>query len=185
MDDKRTWTIVVREAAPADMEAIAAIAAEVWPATYRDLLDEDFIATVLARTYDEASLRAAIAEAEVFLVAESGGRLVGYLQYGDGPKGPELHRLYVAAAAQGNRVGAALLDALEARLAAGVRYVALVHAGNEGALRFYARHGFSDAGRIDGRRTFLERSGLEGRSGGCDVLLERVVPERPAERPRR
>lgn len=175
----------VRDALPADAAAIARVAREVWPATYAGLLDDAFIELVLTRTYEATALSGTIAAAgedpgSHFLVAEDREEIVGYLHYGPGAGGPELHRLYVLPARTREGTGAALLAELNRRLAPGTAYVALVHAGNDGALRFYAREGFSRAGRVDGRSAFLERYGLGGEpcgGPGCDVIVRYEVPE--------
>ena len=89
------------------------------------------------------------------LVAQDGGRLVGYAmirvvdaggswQWGD--QVGVLETLVVAGSARGSGTGRALLDAARERLAewgAQVMTISVI-AGNEVALRFYRRHGASD-----------------------------------------
>lgn len=174
----------VRSARLEDASAIAQIAHASWPLTYRGLLEDDFIRRVLAETYTQDALRAAIADSAstpsaLFLVAEVDCTVVGYLHFAPGPKGLELHRLYVHPEHVRSGAGTALMGALHASLPPGTSYVALVHASNEPALRFYRRFGAVAEARVDGRRLFFERSGLRsGRtaSEGEDILLRVIVP---------
>ncbi|HWH45484.1 MAG TPA: GNAT family N-acetyltransferase [Thermoleophilaceae bacterium] len=171
--------LVIRDARPDDARAVADVALEVWPATYAGLLEDAFIADVLAHTYSVESLTRLISSAPVFLVAERDGGAVGYLHYGSGVHGPELHRLYLRESETGRGTGRALLAELNARLEPGDSYVALVHEGNERALGFYERMGFEPAGRVDGRSLYLEREGVvpeRDYAAGCDVLVRFVVP---------
>lgn len=61
--------------------------------------------------------------------------------------GPELNALYVAEGARGEGVGSALVDALKADRD---RLELWTFEANEGAQRFYLRHGFAEVGRTDG-----------------------------------
>jgi GNAT superfamily N-acetyltransferase len=78
-------------------------------------------------------------------VAEEDGAVVGFLML----ERDWVHSLYVEPGLTGRGVGAALLD-----LAKGLRPGGLglwVFESNEGARRFYARHGFVELRRTDGR----------------------------------
>lgn len=166
---------VIRDAAPADAAAIRRIALAAWPATYRGLLDDAFIERVLEESYSIDALREAIEGEGEFLVAEDDGELRGYLQYGEGEHGPELFRLYVDPEHVAGGLGTALLEALNERLPADASYVALVHSRNDGAIRFYERHGFERGAQIDGPSHFAARHGFEVEARtGCDLLLRRV-----------
>lgn len=101
---------------------------------------------------------------DTFLVAETGGELVGFVQFGGAeldaawlaesvelePGDGYLERLYVRAAHQNRGVGSALLGAaLEHPRLRGCRTVFLdVWAENAGAVRLYARHGFVKVGEL-------------------------------------
>ena len=87
------------------------------------------------------------------LVAEREGAIAGYLALdGEG----YVAGLYVAEAARGRGVGTALVEAAKALRPEGLTLWTFV--ANAGARRFYARHGFVEAGRHDGR----ERGGAAG-----------------------
>lgn len=176
--------VVVRDARPGDVPAIAAVARRAWPAAYAGLFEEEFIELVLARTYSSGALTGAIGRCARdprahFLVAEEGdGHVIGYLHYGPGSSGPELHRLYVEPDRIREGIGSRLLAELNRRLASGTEYVALVREGNLRAVRFYERLGFEHAGLVDGFASFLERSGLPDaaveRRGGDMLMRYRV-----------
>lgn len=83
---------------------------------------------------------------EVTTVAVAGGAVVGFVSVHE----DELEELFVAAAARGTGVAAALLAHGEARIAARFdRAWLAVVAGNVRARRFYERCGWSDAGALD------------------------------------
>lgn len=82
-------------------------------------------------------------EREVW-VAEAGGELVGYVLLE-----PEwLHSLYVRPGLTGRGIGAVLLDLVKALRPDG--FALWVFVSNEGAQRFYRRHGFVEVRRTDG-----------------------------------
>ena len=166
---------MVRDAVPADAPAIRAVALRAWPAAYDGLFEPAFIDYVLEHSYAAEALGRDIEdEASIWLVAEEEGRIVGYLHYSSG----ELHRLYIEPELIGRGVGRALLAELNRRLPAGTEYVALVREGNDGALRFYERQGFTHAGHVDGMERFLDRERADAAfaGGGRDVLVRYVVP---------
>jgi ribosomal protein S18 acetylase RimI-like enzyme len=164
--------VAVREASPADAEAIARVARASWRDTYRDIFEPDFIEDFLARNYDEAGLARAteLSHARAgseFLVAERDGAIVGYLQFGEGPRGPELFRIYADPDHYGTGVGSALLTELHQRVEGSVAsYVLDVHSRNERGRAFYDRNGFVVVGG--------------GATADCDLTLRRTLrPVRP------
>ena len=164
---------VVRDADEADADAIAHVARASWTDTYRDIFDRSFIDDFLARAYAPDALRAAVTRSRgtalgEFLVAERDGEVVGYLQFGEGPRGPELYRVYADPAHLGTGVGAALLDELHRRIEGRVdAYVLDVHSRNERGRAFYDRNGFVMVGG--------------GATVDCDLTLRRTLrPAMPA-----
>ncbi|MFP4450418.1 MAG: N-acetyltransferase family protein [Rhodosalinus sp.] len=77
-------------------------------------------------------------------LAETEGRALGFIAR----EGAFIHALYVAEAARGRGVGRALLDHAKA---ASPALTLRTFEANAGALRFYRREGFTEAGRGDGR----------------------------------
>ena len=153
--------VSVRDALPSDAEAIARVARASWAETYRDIFEPSFIDGFLERNYDPVLLADAASEAErrgqVFLVAERDGDVVGYLQFGEGSRGPELWRVYADPAHYGTGVGSALLDELHRRIDGAVdTYILDVHSRNERGRAFYDRQGFvivGDGATPDGHLT--------------------------------
>ncbi|HYI68070.1 MAG TPA: GNAT family N-acetyltransferase [Candidatus Limnocylindrales bacterium] len=157
----------VRDAAPADAEAIARVARASWTDTYRDIFEPDFIERFLADNYAPQALaasaeRAAGSEDEHFLVAERDGAVVAFAQYGEGRRGPELFRIYADPAHYGTGAGYAMLTELHRRLAGRVAaYVLDVHSRNERGRAFYDRNGFVVVG--------------ESTTPDCDLTLRRSL----------
>lgn len=102
----------------------------------------------------ESDLRTALARGEGLLVAEDQGRLAGlawFLRSGTLGMGGYLRLLAVLGEAQGAGVGARLLAAWETEAADEGRHAfLLVSDFNEGAQRFYERHGYARCGALPG-----------------------------------
>jgi ribosomal protein S18 acetylase RimI-like enzyme len=159
--------IDVRDAKPDDAERIAEIARLSWTDTYRDIFEPAFIDDFLRRNYAVTDLaagaeRAAAADDRHFLVAERDGQVVAFAQYGVGPRGPELFRIYADPAHYGAGAGHALLEELHRRLEGRVdAYVLDVHSRNARGRAFYERHGFVVVGG--------------GATLDCDLTLRRTL----------
>lgn len=162
--------VAVRDAAAADAAAIERVAQASWRDTYRGIFEREFIDDFLARNYNEAALAqtaeaAASQDGAAFLVAERDGEIVGYLQFGSGPDGPELFRIYADPAHYGTGVGSKLLAELHRRIHGSVEtYVLHVHSRNERGRAFYERQGFVVAGG--------------GETPDCDLTLRRSLTQR-------
>ena len=164
----------VRDATPDDAPAIRRVAQASWWDTYGGILDDEYIETFLEKWYSLDALRAAAAraaerETSTFLVAERDGELIAYLQFGEGPRGPELFRLYADPAHQRTGVGSALLAELHRRISGRVAsYVLDVHSRNERGRAFYDRSGFVIVGG--------------GATPDCDLTMRRslVTPDADA-----
>jgi ribosomal-protein-alanine N-acetyltransferase len=141
-------TFEVRDARSEDAEAIARVARASWTDTYGEIFEPEFIEGFLARNYAVERLAEATREAErrgeIFLVAERGGAIAGYLHFGAGPRGPHLFRIYADPIAYGSGIGSVLLDELHRRLdERGIgSYELEVHERNERGRAFYDRKGF-------------------------------------------
>ena len=82
-------------------------------------------------------------------------------------RGPYLELLAVLPEHQGRGIGAAVLRWLEAEAAPARNLWVMVSAFNEGARRFYARHGFVEVGTVPG----LVREGFD------EVLMRKAMPD--------
>lgn len=142
--------VTVREATAEDVPAIRRIASAGWHAAYADFLDEPTIERVLEKWYAPESVEQAVrSEDVVYLVAESGDEVVGYVsgtartgRYGSGSS------FYVAPERWGEGIGSALFERLlDALRKAGVERVEFeVLAANEDARGFYESRGFEAVG---------------------------------------
>jgi GNAT superfamily N-acetyltransferase len=120
------------------------------------------IAAYLATNFTPRAFADILAdESMTLLVAESGERLVGYLQVKDskpppcvtGPAPIELSRLYLRVDTIGTGLGADFMRAMlaEARRRARQTLWLVVYSGNDKARDFYRRWGFVDVGFKDFR----------------------------------
>lgn len=147
--------IAYRDATPADAEALAALFAETFTATFGHLYTPANLAAFLA-TADRAAWEAELADPRFRVrLAEEDGVAIGYAKLGPPklpvtPRGPsaELRQLYVRAAWHGGGVAAALMDwAIATAREGGAQDLYLsVFVENERAKRFYARLGFERIG---------------------------------------
>lgn len=157
--------VVVRDAEPSDAAAIAAIGMAAVPQTYKDLCEEAVVRNIVEQSYALDALAACIARCAHaddahFLVAESTGRIVGFLHYDcEGPE-PELHRIYLDPAVKRKGIGSTLVAELHARLDAGASYILMVIADNHPAVAFYRRHGLVDEAHVDGPTYMHEQMGV-------------------------
>ena len=150
----------VQLAKPADAEAIAAFANGSFTHTFGHIYDPVDLSTFLADWNPPDRVRAQIAsdDYDIALVRDAAGALLGYIKMGpvdfelpaDQPtdSAVELHQLYVAEAAKGTGIAAALMDwgIAWARERASTLYLS-VFVENDRAQAFYRRYGFVDVGR--------------------------------------
>jgi len=130
---------VIDSARPEDAAALAAL----FTASFRTAMPS------LPELHDAAEDRwfiehRVLAECEV-LVAREDGELVGFLAL----RGDVVDHLYVHPAAQRRGVGSELLAEAQSRRPGGLELWAFQR--NTPALAFYARHGFTELYRTDGR----------------------------------
>ena len=150
----------IRPADVRDAAGIGFVHCRGWQAAYAGLLPE----TILQGMSPEKSAARFRQEGcRDTLVAEQNGRVVGFCGYGGWRDDPdpdegEIIGLYVLPELQRQGIGAALMKAALAELAArGCRAVSLwVLQGNDRAARFYERQGFARTGQTKGRPPFVE-----------------------------
>ena len=151
---------LIQWAKPADAEAIAAFANGSFTHTFGHIYDPADLSIFLAEWNPPDRVRAQIAsdDHDIGLVRDRAGAILGYIKMGpvdfelpaDQPtdSAVELHQLYVAEAAKGTGVAAALMDwgIAWARERASILYLS-VFVENDRAQAFYRRYGFVDVGR--------------------------------------
>jgi len=143
-------TITIRDAAEGDLPAIMAIyndavanTTAIWNDTLADLANR--------KAWWEARLRLGYP----VLVADEGGRVLGYASFGDfrtfdGYRFTVENSVYVDKAARGRGIGSALLVPLIERARAIGKHVMIagIAAENEVSIRLHARLGFVETARM-------------------------------------
>ena len=132
----------VRSATHADLDGLARLWHDVWFETHAQLAPPELIRL---RTFENFRERLEAGLASVRVVGPPGVP-VGFCWV----KGDELYQLWVAPAARGSGVAAALIADAEAGLAAaGVKTAWLACAiGNDRAARFYEKAGWKNVGTV-------------------------------------
>lgn len=122
--------MIIREAQPADISALAEVAARSYRSAFAAILEEEVLAS-----RDAAFFEARFASSwQRMLVAEQGGLVTGFLLMTEG----HVDMLFMDSTASGQGGGARLLERAEAL---GARSLECFR-DNHGARRFYERHGW-------------------------------------------
>ncbi len=172
--------VSLRDATPADAWDIAGVHVESWQVGYRGLLPEDVLAglsVTVRQQWWHGTLSATGPRSTLLAVEEDvllGFAAVGPSRDAERPIG-ELYAMYLRPAAWGRGVGTALHGAAMIRLRSlGFDRASLwMLAGNERALHFYRREGWSSDGR----------SKLVTGPGGVELEhrgLSRTLPDEPS-----
>lgn len=153
-EDVPSRMVTVREATVDDAVAVSVIGRTAMPMQFAGLVDAEVVDAVATQTYEPSAVadcirRCSAADDALFLVAEVGDEVVGYLHFDPFDGEPELHRIYIDAEHRSRGVGAALVGALHERLRPAT-YILLVVKGNDGAVRFYERLGLRHEKTLDG-----------------------------------
>ena len=154
--------VTVREAGPADVEAVIAVAEDAWYAAYGGFLDPATVAQGLRENYDPELVEAGVEHDDVaFYVAEvedggagdADGEVVGFASaeqtWADEV---ELHTVYVHPDRWGDGVGTALFEAVEAwaREQGVDRVAAAVFEENSVGVGFFEALGFEPGTEAQG-----------------------------------
>jgi ribosomal protein S18 acetylase RimI-like enzyme len=136
---------MIRPATINDIELIRAIAHEVWPVSYSDMISPAQIAYMLDMMYSKESLiRQINDEGCSFLIAENTDEPKGFASFSEvSEQHFKLHKLYVLSTEQGKGTGTMLLNEVvrRAQLKGGVSIELQVNKHNK-AFHFYTAHGF-------------------------------------------
>jgi phosphinothricin acetyltransferase len=145
-------TVIVRDATVEDLPAIVEIYDEM--VSMPSVLWRDDPTDLADRAH---WMRSRLELGYPVLVADEGGDVLGYGSFGDfrsfpGYRPTVEHSIHVRAAATGSGIGQAIIDELIERARALDKsvMVAGVDAANDGSLRFHARNGFREVGRMPG-----------------------------------
>jgi len=108
--------LIIRKAELDDINTIGFLAYQIWPVTYKDILNLDQLQYMLNLIYSPASLRKQMTVSQhQFLLAELDEEPVGFASYSriDEPSTYKLQKLYVRTDIQGKGLGKALLEYVE------------------------------------------------------------------------
>jgi diamine N-acetyltransferase len=139
-----------------DVDAIAALAREIWQAHYPGIITQEQIDYMLAQRYSHAHLLAELADPGIeWWQAWRGARRIAFLSLIPGAEAEtrKLDKIYVHPDEQRQGVGKTLLEfAAERARSAGCLTLALaVNKRNQKAIAAYQKHGFAvrEAVRVD------------------------------------
>lgn len=168
--------IVYRHATGEDRDALVALGRASFDAAFGHLYQPEDLAAFLHSAHSPEKVAAQLADRSVaYRLATRGGRLAGFAKLVEGARfGVDtgarrpvaLAQLYTDPALTGQGIGARLMDWAidEARQRRADAVQLSVWSGNEGAQRFYARHGFVKVADIDF---------MVGRHRDDELMLER------------
>ncbi len=146
--------ITFRTPDPSDAPALASLGRTTFVAAFGHLYSAENLTLFLEQAYSEEAVCADLTNANrLYHVAEVAGEMVGYCKLGfeasldydfGGRRGMELKQLYLLPSQHGSGLGTTFMNwTLEQAKARGTEIIILsVWSGNEGAQRFYQRHGF-------------------------------------------
>lgn len=140
----------VRTASERDLEAIKALLAETWHATYDAIYGVERVDEITAEWHSVASLKARLTRpSSEFLVADDGKTIAGmaFAAAAGDPKVVVLHQLYVLPAFQHAGIGRMLLEEIEGSFPEARTLRLEVEGANAPAIRFYKTNGFTEAGQ--------------------------------------
>lgn len=141
---------LVREADGNDLRGVLEVGRRTWPETYGPIAGDDYVAMGLAKWWTADATIPAIRAGRV-LVAELDDRVVGMISVGPQDGHLVVWKIYVLREFQGRRIGSALLSSAIERAREIYDEIWLPYVdGNEGAARFYRRHGFTEVDREPG-----------------------------------
>lgn len=152
--------LTLRAATAADIASLSALGRDSFVDKFGYLYQPQDLAAFLNETHSLDAVAAELAHPDRrYCLAEADGVLAGYCklaipstlaEHHDAVRPIEIKQLYTAPGMTGRGIGAALMDwAMAQARAHGADAVQLsVWSGNEGAQRFYARHGFAKVGDI-------------------------------------
>ena len=139
-------TICIRRLTPSDVEALCALASEVWRAHYPAIIGSAQTEYMLAQRYDPSVIRDELGREDIsWIVACESDALLAFASFHTTTPGElKIDKLYVHPSRQRRGIGGMLIDeACDAARARGLGLVTLaVNKRNTGAIGAYRKHGF-------------------------------------------
>lgn len=148
-----TRNINITQAGPQDYEIIKSLAIIVWPHTYSKILSGEQLDYMFDMMYSREAYTAQINDkAHAFLLAQRGGKYIGFASYETNykPGVTKVHKLYILPNIQRSGAGQALLTAIETRAenSGNIKITLNVNRYNP-ALGFYLAKGFTNVASED------------------------------------
>jgi GNAT superfamily N-acetyltransferase len=140
--------IEVRDATPADTEAVREIAANAWRATYAGQLGPESIERFIAAAYTPERVALRIERQAVLVAGAPDGRVEAFVELAEHADHVQLVAFYAHPDARGRGLGSALLAHVRERHP-GADLAADVLVGNELGEPFYAARGFEPGELLD------------------------------------
>ncbi|CAM5601691.1 hypothetical protein MAUB1S_10181 [Mycolicibacterium aubagnense] len=138
----------VRTASERDLDAVSALLAETWHATYDAIYGAERVNEITSQWHTPASLKARLTQPNSeFLVADDGKTIAGvaFAAATDDPKVVKLRQLYVLPVFQHKGIGSMLLEEIEESFPEAHTLRLEVEGANAPAIRFYKAKGFVEA----------------------------------------
>lgn len=135
----------IREATTTDIPLIRALALDIWPTAYGNLLSKEQIDYMLALMYSPEALEKQMSDGCRFLIIDKDENPVGFASFQSlTPAEFKLHKLYVLPSLHGQGAGRALVNWVleEVRKSGGETLILQVYKANP-ARTFYERLGFT------------------------------------------
>ena len=125
---------------------IRALADEIWPPTFKDILSNEQITYMMDMMYSQSSLEKQMSEGHHYLLAMEDGEYLGYVSYELDYKNSgttKIHKIYVLPSLQGRGVGRLFINAVaEIAQSNNSRELSLNVNRYNKAIEFYKRMGF-------------------------------------------
>ena len=138
-------SLSLKEAGPGEIPEIIALANQIWPITYRDILSPEQVDYMMNLFYIPQAIKIQMDEGHQFLLVENSGSPLGFASYSplQEPGQFKLHKIYVLPELQGMGVGKFLLNSIIDRIRrqAGTALLLNVNRYNK-ARQFYEKQGF-------------------------------------------
>lgn len=140
--------VFVRTAAAKDLQCVSDLLAVTWHATYDFVYGAEKVSEITRDWHSAVALQQSLTKPNSeFLLADDGKQILGMAFAASSGRIINLDQLYVLPGQQRRGIGAQLLDEVVACFFDADRIRLEVDPGNAGAIRFYQRHGFVEAGR--------------------------------------
>lgn len=137
---------LIRIANERELPIISALANEIWPLVYSDMISAQQIKYMLGWRYNCASLKADFAAGQKFLIASVDNKDIGFAGYNitNDPQVFYLNKLYVHPQAQGKQIGKKLLDFIAGDMKTNQASILELNVNKYNkSVAFYERMGFS------------------------------------------